>query len=157
MKTTHPAIGIFWLLVGLVFSAWSMTYPVGRLRQPGPGLFPFLLGLLLILFALILLKRSASLRWPEEGAKPFFLPGGWKRVGSIGVILLFATFAFESIGYLLTFFFLLVALMWRAGLKSWRIILLTAFFATLGIYVVFVLLLNQPLPRGFLEMRRWTS
>ena len=43
-------------------------------------------------------------------------------------------------------------LMAGAGLQSWKRILLVAFFSALGVYLVFVLLLQQPLPRGFLGL-----
>jgi len=45
---------------------------------------------------------------------------------------------------------MILLLMKGAEWQSWKRILLTAFLTTLGVYIVFVLLLEQPLPRGFL-------
>lgn len=64
--------------------------------------------------------------------------------------LLLAIFFFEKIGYLFTFFLLIIFLTRGTGPQSWRKILLIAFLSTLGVYLVFVLLLEQPLPRGLL-------
>ena len=45
--------GIFWLACGLLFTIWSTTYEIGSLLQPGPGLYPLVLGPLLIPLSLI--------------------------------------------------------------------------------------------------------
>jgi hypothetical protein len=78
--------------------------------------------------------------------------GGWKKVVYTVLVLVLAIFFFEKAGYLITFFLLIMLLMRGAGPQSWKKILLVAIFSTLGIYIVFVLLLKQPLPRGFLRI-----
>ena len=75
---------------------------------------------------------------------------GWKKVVYTVAILFVAAFFFEKIGYLLTFFLLILLLMRVAGGQSWKMTLLVAFCSTLGAYLIFVLLLKQPLPRGLL-------
>lgn len=57
---------------------------------------------------------------------------------------------FEQIGAMLTFFLLIVFSMRGAGSRGWGVSLLTAVLSTCGIYVLFVLLLKQQLPVGFL-------
>jgi hypothetical protein len=61
-----------------------------------------------------------------------------------------AAFFFEWVGYLLTFFLLIVLLMKGVAQQSWKRILLTALLTTAGVYIVFVLLLEVQLPHGFL-------
>ncbi len=151
MKYSDTISGLFWLFVGLGLSIWSLTYEIGRLTQPGPGYLPLALGIILILLSLILLLGQ---RKRDSGKKQIVSSrprgSGWKKVLYTVLVLAVAAFFFEKVGYLFTFFVLIILLMKGAEPQSWKRILLTAVLATLGIYIVFVLLLNQPLPRGFL-------
>lgn len=151
MKYSDLISGIFWLVIGLLLSIWSTRYKIGSLLNPGPGFLPLVLGFLLILFSLILLGQARKSSHTKEKGPSSFLPGGWKKTSYTVLILLLATFLFETIGYLLTVFLLILFLMMlEAELKSWKKIFITALLTALGIYLVFVLLLEQPLPRGFL-------
>jgi putative tricarboxylic transport membrane protein len=152
MKYAHLISVIFWLAVGLVLSLWSLTYNIGTFTHPGPGFYPLGLGILLIFFSLILLGQGMRSSPTTKKVSPFSVSGGWKRVAYAVLILLLLAFFFETIGYLITFFLLIMLLMAGAGLKSWKRILLVAFFSALGVYLVFVLLLQQPLPRGFVGL-----
>jgi hypothetical protein len=153
MKHRDTVSGLFWLVIGLGLSIWSLTsYEIGRLTQPGPGYLPLALGIILILLSLILLighMRKASKT--KQTVSPFSGSGGWKRVIYAVLVLIVTGFFFETVGYLLTFFLLIVLLMKGAAEpQTWRRIVLTALLTTLGVYLIFVLLLEQPLPRGFL-------
>ena len=143
--------GLFWLGIGLLLSFWAVRYELGGVVQPGPGFFPFLLGLLLILLSLLSLfgkVKRISVRDPTISPS---LPGGWKKVVYAVVILTLAALFFEKVGYLITFFLLILLSMRGAGPQSWKRILLVALLTTLGVYLVFILLLGQPMPPGFLR------
>jgi hypothetical protein len=111
---------------------------------------PLILGILLILLSLILLGQAKKSSRTPQGLTSSILPGGWKKVVYTVSIMLLATFLFETIGYLLTFSLLLILLMQGAGPQRWRTTLLIAFFSALSIYLIFVLLLKQQLPKGLL-------
>ena len=151
MKHSDTISGLFWLFIGLGLSVWSLTYETGRLTQPGPGYLPLALGIILILLSLILLVGQRK-RASGKKKTVFSSPDGrgWKKVVYTVLILAVAAFFFEKVGYLITFFVLIVLLMKGVGSQSWKRILLTAILATLGVYIVFVLLLDQPLPRGYI-------
>ena len=151
MKYSDFISGIFWLIVGLLLSIWSLSYRIGSIINPGPGFWPLGLGLLLIFLSLILLwqaKKSSSVK--QKGTSAFF-PGVWKKAYTV-LILLLATFFFETIGYLLTIFLLIFSLMLGQELQNWKKFLFIALFTTVGVYIIFVLILRQPLPRGFLRI-----
>ncbi len=150
MKHRDLISGIFWLAVGGLLSFWSTQYTIGSIVEPGPGFLPLILGILLILLSVIVLagaRKSSS-----EGKVPSPPPrgGGWKRVSYAVLVLIVTAFFFEKVGYLITFFVLMLLLMIGAGGQSWKRIFLTALCSAAGVYVVFVLLLEQPLPRGLL-------
>jgi hypothetical protein len=145
-------IGVFWLAIGLLLAICSTSYEIGSPLQPGPGSYPLLLGLLLIVLSLKLLLSGWLQKhsFAKENTTPPSSSTGWKRVLWIVLILVSAAFCFETIGYLLTFFFMVLFLMIGARSKNWRQILLTSFCSALGVYLVFVLLLKQPLPIGLI-------
>ena len=152
MKHRDTASGLFWLVIGIGLSVWTLTsYEIGRLTQPGTGYLPLSLGILLILLSLILLvaqmKKSPGAR---QAVPPADRSGGWKKVVYTVGVLIVAAFFFERVGYLPTFFCLIVLLMKGVEQQSWKRILLTALLTSVGVYVVFILLLEVQLPRGFL-------
>ncbi len=148
MKHRDLIGGLFWLAVGILLSFLSTQYTVGNIVEPGPGFLPLILGILLIFLALVLLigARMSS----SEGKVASSGGGGWKRVSYAVLVLIVTAFFFEKVGYLITFFLLMLLLMIGAGGQSWKRIFVTALCSAVGVYVVFVLLLEQPLPRGLL-------
>lgn len=147
MKYREWISGFFWLLVGVVLVGWSSSYRVGTIIKPGPGFFPLGVGLLLIVFSVYLLLKESRRRSPGKKL-PSFSPGGWKKVACAVLILIFSVLFFERLGVLITFFLLVVLTMRWAGMQSWRRTLITALCSSVGVYLVFVLILKQQLPRG---------
>ena len=142
--------GLFWLGVGILLSLWATRYSIGSLTLPGPGSLPLVLGLILILLSIILIARGILSSRVTGRDSPSFLLTGWKKGVYTVVILLLGAFFFERLGYLLTFFLLIVFLMRGAGAQSWKRTVLVAICSALGVYLVFVRLLEQPLPLGLL-------
>ena len=142
--------GLFWLGIGLLLSIWSTQYPIGTLIQPGPGFLGLALGILLTLLSLIIMVRAIISSSVPGEAPLSSLFGGWKKVVYSVLVLTLGACFFERIGYLLTFFLLIIFLMRGAGSKEWKKIFLVAFCSAVGVYLVFVLLLEQPLPQGIL-------
>ncbi len=143
--------GIFWLIMGIILAVWSGEYKIGNLTEPGPGFFPLLLGVLLILASLTLLFLTKKSRSAAPITVPAFAGDGWKKVLYTVLVLVATAIFFEKIGYLLSFFILIILLMrGAAGRQSWKVTLLVAFFSVLGVYLIFVPLLGQRQPRGLL-------
>lgn len=57
LKTTFLS-GLLFVLVGLTFSVWATYYKLGTASSMGPGYFPLLLGLLLVLLGTINIVKS---------------------------------------------------------------------------------------------------
>ena len=150
MKYSDFISGIFWLVIGVLLSAWSFTYDLGSIIDPGPGFLPLGLGLLLIFLSLILIGQATKMS-RVEGKEAFPIFDGLGTKVYAVLTLLLASFLFETLGYLLTVFLLIFFLMLGMELQNWKKILFFAFFTTLGIYIVFVLILKQPLPPGILR------
>ena len=151
MKRREVTSSLFWLIIGLVLTIWSATYPVGHPAEPGTGFLPLGLGILLLVFSTILLVRAFRMREPKTEQTSVRFPR-WTTIVLTVAILFAATLLFERIGYLLTFFLLALVLPLLAGQITWKGSLLFAVFSVAGIYVIFVWLLKQPLPTGFLGL-----
>ncbi|MBI2998352.1 MAG: tripartite tricarboxylate transporter TctB family protein [Deltaproteobacteria bacterium] len=152
MKYSEIIGGIFWLLFGITFTVLATGYQIGSVTQPGPGFLPLGVGVLLIVFSLVLLGQGVNCFKNIEKVVPFSKPGGLRKVGYIASILLVLAFLFEKMGFLITVFLLVALSMLEAEFKSWKKIVFMALVTTIGAYILFVLLLSQQLPRGFLGM-----
>jgi len=152
MKYSEIIGGIFWLLLGIIFTILATGYQIGSVTQPGPGFLPLGVGLLLIVFSLVILGQGLQSLKNLEAVVPFSKPGGLKKVAYIVLLLLVLGFFFEETGLLITVFLLLTLSMLVAELKSWKKIIFLGLVTTLGVYILFVLLLSQQLPRGFLRV-----
>ena len=152
MKYSEIIGGIFWLIFGSIVTVLATGYQIGSVTQPGPGFLPLGVGVLLIFFSLVILGQGLKSLKNLQAVVPFSKPGGLKKVAYIASILLVLGFFFEELGLLITVFLLLALSMVVAELKSWKKIIFMALVTTLGVYILFVLLLSQQLPRGFLNI-----
>lgn len=137
------------MFIGLILTVWSLTYPLGSLAQPGSGFLPLGVGILLLIFSAVLLMRA--LRQTDTGEKKVsMLPARWVNLALTVIVLVVAVFLFEKVGYLLIFFAIALVLPLLAGQITFRRSLIFAVLSAVGVYVIFVWLLKQPLPTGFL-------
>lgn len=141
--TIDRASGIFFILLGL-FVIWERrVLPLGTPGNPGPGYFPLLLAILLILLGGILLVRGGqavalrSVKWPEV-----------RTAMAILACCTFATLGMETIGYRVTMVLILGFLFgFLERLKIWQVLALTLSLA-FGSFWLFDTFLKVPLPRG---------
>ena len=141
--TIDRVSGVFLMLLGLFVVCERMVLPLGTASRPGPGYFPLLLAILLMVLGAILIVRGKdatkirSVSWPEAP----------HAVAILGCCL-FVSLFMETIGYRLT---LLLVLGFLFGvmerIKLWLTLVLTFGFS-LGTFWLFDSLLRVPLPRG---------
>lgn len=143
MMTIDRISGAFLLLIGL-FVVWERrVLPLGTTSHPGPGYFPLLLALILVLLGGILIaggkgsRRLRELSWAEA-------PHALAILGCC----LFITFFLERIGYRFTLLAVLGFLFgFMERLKPWLAAVLTVGLS-FGTFWLFDSLLRVPLPRG---------
>jgi len=106
---------LFFLFVGICFLSLSAKLPIGKFTQPGPGIFPLVLSLLLSIMGLLIFfssKGNLRIHWTkdfENLAKP------------LAIILLTLAFIIflGKLGYLLTSFFYLFGLFFLVSRFKW--------------------------------------
>lgn len=137
--------GVCLFFVGLFVIYERRVLPLGTHSHPGPGYFPLLLAiLLLILGGLLVIRRSSSVR---------FRSLKWQEARHAAAILgccIFAALGLERIGYRITILLMLGFLFGVVErLRLWQVVALTILLS-FGSFWVFNDLLRVPLPRGSL-------
>lgn len=148
------------LALGLVYEAMAMNMPRGSLAYPGPGLFPMIIGILLIATALACLlqeivprmrsKDPAASSVPDEGAAAADQRDVGKTV-QLTALMIGYIFLLKPLGFPLAIFAFLALAIRIFGYRKWLPTLaMAAVIASLA-YVSFVVWLKVSLPLGILE------
>jgi putative tricarboxylic transport membrane protein len=150
MKRYDLYCGVFWLLFGLFVSGASLLdLGLGSFSHPDPGLFPFLIGVIMSLVALIsiIVAIAAGRKDPTFGKWPSF---SMKIPITIGVLCLYSL-VLECLGYLISTSILLIYIFKFPASRNWRMSFLMTVAVMAVSYYFFVVLLKSQLPGGILE------
>lgn len=146
--------GLLAALLFAVIAGWqALGYGLWDTFEPAPGLFPFLvctMASVCALFALtgvIIDYRVGIELEPDEAAQGPLL---WRKILIYIVALLLWPLAFGPLGWLLSTGLGLLLLTRFAEHMSWRASVVTSAGALLASWLLFVRLLEVPLPRGVL-------
>ena len=131
------------ILGAAVFFIWQSLYlPFGGVGLPGPGFFPFALGVVLAAFAVAIFARVMR----EPDGDPVHL--GHRDVLVVFAALVGVALTFESLGsYASLGAFVAILLLVIARSALWRIALGTG-LGMVAVWVVFKILLGVQLPTG---------
>jgi len=139
------------MAVGLLSIYGSFQLGLGTLGEPGSGFLSFLAGSFICLMALIVFIQS-FLQGKGFQVKISTLWKGirWYRSALVGLLLLVYILVLEWIGFLLTTFLIVLAMVKGVERLSWGKALLISISASAVCYLVFDKLLKAALPRGLL-------
>ncbi len=154
LKRDEIVVGIVIFLFGAITTLLSLGMPIGTFRMAGTGMFPLCLGILLmILSGAFTLK--IFFQGKEEQVKK---EASIESSGSLIQLILFlgtmvlATLFFNQLGYPLTSFLLMVALLRILGIKRWGLNILISVLTAVGSYFLFVKWLDIPMPKGWIGL-----
>lgn len=135
--------GLMFSVIGGGFALGALNYSFGHAARPGPGYFPFGLGLLLCVLGLLILARALIVR-PDHDER---LPPIARRplVVTVLSIILFGL-ALPWLGLLLTLPLLIATISAAGDEFHWRDVLLSSVVLTAGSWAVFVKGLSLTLP-----------
>jgi putative tricarboxylic transport membrane protein len=128
------AIGVFGLVV-------SSRLGLGQLTQPGPGLWPFAVSAVIVVLSAVLVFVGRRATDAEQFSKASLLTA-LALVTLVLLAVLLPLIGFEIPSLLLVF----VWLRWL-GKESWRSSVVISVAAVAAVYLLFVVLLQIPLPR----------
>ncbi len=134
-----PAAGVIILLI-------SLGYGFGTWRKPGPGIYPFFLGLCLAFFGLLLFLSGLRGRIP---ILPLQRGDRWILVSMIAAFC-FWVLLMPLLGYVAVTLFATFGLCKVMKLEGWLKPLFLSLGTTLFIYLLFDTWLYIDLPKGIL-------
>lgn len=148
MNSWQRHCGVFFLIVSAVViqqSVWVLRlFDHG---QPGSGLMPFGLGVILGILAVALIVTH---RHRDEKRVPFWEARAWvKPLVAVAITVAFII-VFDDIGAITSIVVLVTGWLWLVGRKSVFVSVLTGVLTAAVVYVVFERLLSTPFPRGIL-------
>ena len=139
----------FFFGVGAFFALYACTIEIGAWNEPGPGFLPFWGGIILVAMSVALLART----WKRKSmALPSFFPerDSWKRAAATFAALIAYNLVFDALGFTLTTFLFIGALVKFIFPQSWLKSLIVAAAAAIVARLLFVNFLQTQLPMGFL-------
>ena len=137
-------------IFGLGYFLAATQYSIGKLDSPGPGLMPRLLGIVFVFLSASLLitnwlgRRSGPPPSPahEDQSRKLRTPL------QVVVILIFYVAALQPFGFALSTFLALFFTARFMGLEGWKKPIILSFGTVALAYLLFVLILDVPLPVG---------
>jgi len=140
---------LFWLLFGAAAVYGSLDLGIGTMSAPGSGFLTCVAGSFVSLMALLLFVQSFK-GDPAAQARvsDLWIGCNWWRAIAITVLIIVFILAFETLGFFLCSFILLVVIMrWLEGL-SWKTSIFVPVIAIGCTYLLFKTILKISLPAG---------
>ncbi len=150
MQSYNRIAAIFFLFVGIFFSAYSRTVEIGTFMEPGPGFLPFFGGLTLAAMSIALLLGSFIRKVTERRPSFFAQRDSWKRVVAVFLSLIAYNLLLTHLGFTLTTFFFIGFLVRFIFPQTMKRTLIVAILSALGARLLFINFLETQLPKGFL-------
>jgi len=137
------ASGLMFIVVGIAF-AWGATeYAFGSSARPGPGYFPFGLGILLAILGALVTFSALTIE-TDDGDPIGHI--GWKPLAIIvGSVVLFG-FALPRLGMMVSLPLLVILASFASDEFNWRDCLIAAVALTALSWFVFSWALNLVIP-----------
>lgn len=135
--------GLMFIVAGIGFAWGATSYNFGSAARPGPGYFPFGLGILLAILGAIVLLKSLILRTRDGD------PVGsiaWRPIGIIlGSVVLFG-FLLPWLGMFIALPVLVITAAMAGDEFHWGEAIANAVVLTVGSWAVFIYGLNLTIP-----------
>ncbi len=135
--------GLMFIVMGIGFAWGATAYNFGNSARPGPGYFPFGLGILLAILGSALLFESLTIE--TEDGEPIGA-WGWKPLAVItGSVVLFGVLL-PRVGMIITLPILVVVAAWAGDEFHWKDAVINAALLTVGSWFIFIYGLKLTIP-----------
>jgi putative tricarboxylic transport membrane protein len=153
MTKDDRACALILLGIAIATCLGASRHVIGTFDDPGPGLFPMILGAVLGVLSLIIftggiIAKRSSLGQVAAGG------GGRGRISKEAVYVISALVAYGflliPLGFILTTLIVFAGLLKLVAGQKWPMVVGGSVVLALGSYFVFATLLGVPLPQGIL-------
>lgn len=135
--------GLMFLAVGIGFAWGATNYSFGVAARPGPGYFPFGLGILLAILGGFILFESLVVE--TEDGEPIG-PWAWKPLIVIVFSVVMFGFILPRLGMLISLPILIVVTSLAGDEFHWKDVLISVVVLTLGSWLIFIKGLSLVIP-----------
>ena len=135
--------GLMFVATGLGFAAGATNYSFGTSARPGPGYFPFGLGILLAVLGGLVLFKSLSVE--SEGGDPIGHIG-WKPLGLITLAVVLFGIALPRLGMIISLPLLIFVSSLAGDEFKLKEVIVNIVILTVGSWLVFIKGLNLVIP-----------
>jgi len=152
LKKDEVIVGVVIFLFGGATVLLSLKMPIGTFRTAGTGMFPLILGILLMILSGAFVSRIFFEGKEEQVKKEASIESSEspkQLILFLGTMVLVTLF-FNKWGYPLSAFFLMLALLRVLGVKRWTLTLPLSLMIAVVCYFLFVQWLKIPLPKGWI-------
>jgi len=138
------------VLIVLFYLVEGRNYPLGSLGHPGPGLYPMLVGAMMLIATSMTVVEAG--KGTNQAGISFDWPSGvgWWRVFTVVFAALGYTLLLDPLGDLVVGFLAALAVAWIMGMKTiWKAVIVAAVLSG-AFHLVIAYFLGVPLPQGTL-------
>ena len=135
--------GLLLIFVGAAFAIGATGYNFGAAVRPGPGYFPFGLGIILAILGVIVFVTSFVRRCTDGdpiGAIP------WRPLICVVGAIVFFAIGLPRLGFVIAFPLMIVLTSYASTEFTWKGALLTALVLTIASYLIFIFGLQLNIP-----------
>lgn len=148
MKKYNIGTSIFLILVGLYVINYSKQFEPYVRGTPGPGFWPGMLGVMLVIISTLLLLVTIFSKQEFVAHLVDFKSKGFQQVLKLFLVMILFSVGLNYVGFLLSSLIFVALVMWIMGVRQPVKISITSVSITLSIYVIFAIALGLVLPRG---------
>ena len=135
--------GILLVIVGAAFAVGATNYSFGVAVRPGPGYFPFGLGIILALLGVVVL--FSAFKQERKGGDPIGkIP--WRPLLCVVGAIVFFGFFLPRLGFVISFPIMIVITSAGGSEFTWKDALLNAAILTVMSYAIFIYGLQLTIP-----------
>lgn len=131
------------VVLGVAALVGASSLGIGTARQPGPGLWPMVLSVVLVVLGVALLFGVRRTTDAER-----FSGGSLLVVAGLATMVVFVA-VIEVIGFEIPAALLCLVWLRFLGREGWRMSVVTSVAVVIGFYLVFVAALGVPIPHLF--------
>ena len=135
--------GLMFVVMGLGFAAGATNYNFGTSARPGPGYFPFGLGILLAILGAMVLFKSLTIE-SEGGDRIGHI--GWKPLGLITAAVVVFGLALPKLGMIISLPILIFMASLAGDEFKLKEVIVNIVILTVGSWLVFIKGLNLVIP-----------
>lgn len=128
------------ILLGAGTALLSWRLGIGSAAEPGPGMWPLIVSIAMIVLAVVQLIRPT-----ERGAEERFTADAWLVVAGVGTLVVYAAL-FERVGFEVPTIALLVVWLKVLGRESWVSTISISLGGVVALYLIFITALGVSIP-----------